>query len=122
MSPHFQFYMAYEIENRFEVQAVLREKHNTSNAYDLCSFGFWYEYYTDAEPFEDYDYFRNAAYTWPSTSTFQGHKLPGYPFIIYDDFLDLSINGVVNLADAGLHSLRRKGSFDFHSEEVVRKV
>lgn len=92
------------------------------NIYSMCHFDFWYSYFTGTDAPDDFNFFVSDLDSWPSLATFEGDRLPGYPALIYDSIIDLSIRGIVSLADAALNNVHRKGAFDFHSEAAIRKV
>lgn len=112
------------MENPMQVNYFLTGNHNIpgNNIFRICEFKFWYSYFTDTAAPENLYFFESDLESWPSIATFEGYRNPGYPSLIYDSIIDQSINGIVSLADAALHTLHRKGSFDFHSQSAIRTV
>ena len=115
------------MDNKIVLEEALKGLHST-HPYDTCEFGFWYHYVTGEErpvytssPSSFY-FFDNRKETWASASTFLGRRLDSYPALIRDSLIDVSLNDIVNVAEAALFSLKRKSSFDFQSEQVILKV
>ena len=89
---------------------------------DLCEFEFWYEYFTGQDTWGTRNFFESGEDKWASKSTFEGWRIPGYTTLIYDNLVDLSINSIVSVAEAGFNAMKRVGAFDFSLQSAIRTV